>query len=72
MGNLVSNETLNGESKFQNFKSKYRPTGSFDSQDFLNQNCEIWYQKENKDNRVLVLTHWLQSKIFLFYSNEFL
>ena len=67
MGNLVSEEGSKTEGTFQNFKSKYSSMGIFDSQDFLNQNCEIWYQKENKDNRVLVITHWLQSKINNFF-----
>ena len=62
MGNLLLNEGKKGSNTFEDFKANYSASGYFDSLDFPKQNSQIWYQKENKDNRIMVITHWLQSK----------
>jgi hypothetical protein len=66
MGNLVSNDGTNGNKTFSSFKNQYCSADFIDSHDFPNKNCEILHQKTNKDNRVIIISHWLQSKYLTF------
>ena len=64
MGNLVPNDGSTNNRSFNSFKSQYSPADFIDSHDFPQSNCEILHQKENKDNRVIIISHWLQSKSY--------
>jgi len=62
MGNLVSNQGMKENQTINSFKNQYCSAGFIDSHDFTGKNCEILHQKDNKDNRVIIISHWLQSK----------
>lgn len=61
---MLSDEQKKQLNSYNLFIVNYQSSGLFDSQDFTNQNCEVWHQKNNKDNRILVTNHWLQSRPF--------